>query len=201
MATQAACRSGRAAYTRREMRRVAATLVSGVLVCVFAAAVSARSGAIVPLPLHGTISLSGSKILCGSGHLNGLTYIDCGVADASGQPKRGGYVALMAANGRVSIAAVSTNKIVFSRTPAAAIRATVGTPVHTGDLIELPATSILCNVSLISGKPTIVCEYVDRKGVVRPNSYSFGIGDTLVTSLGWDSTRHVHLLKSWPENG
>lgn len=44
-------------------------------------------------------------------------------------------------------------------------------------------------------------ETLGKEGLVRPNSYSFGIGDTLVTSLSWDSTRHVHLLNSWPENG
>ena len=77
----------------------------------------------------------------------------------------------------------------------------LGTPVHPGDTIVLPGTSISCNASKVGGKPTIICYYLDKKGVVRAGSISFGISDTVVTSLGWDRTRHVHLLNSWPENG
>jgi hypothetical protein len=156
---------------------------------------------VVPLPLHGTISLTGSKILCGSGHLKGLTYVDCGVGDGSGQPKRGSYVALMAADGRVNIVSATTLKTLFSRKPASVARRAVGTPVRPGDTIDVPGTRISCSASAVRGTPTIFCDYVDKHGLARPSSYAFGISDTVVTVLGWDGAGHAHLLRSWRENG
>lgn len=183
------------------MRHTGAILMGAIFVGAFAAAAAGSASRVVRLPLHGTVILSGSNIRCGSGSLNGVTYIDCGVSDVSGQPKQGGYVALMAADGRVNVIRVTTKKTVFSRMPAAVVRTSAGTLVHPGDVIQLPGTSISCNVSSVGGKPTIICYYLDTRGVVRPHSYSFGISDTVVTALGWDAVRHAHLIHGWPENG
>jgi hypothetical protein len=68
-------------------------------------------------------------------------------------------------------------------------------------VIEIPKTSITSNASKVGGKPTILYYYVDKRGVVRPGSYSFGISDTVATALGWDAAGHARLIQSWPENG
>jgi hypothetical protein len=101
----------------------------------------------------------------------------------------------------VNVISATTLKTEFSRAPAAAVREQAGIPVGPGDTIEVPGTSILCSAGSVSGEPTIFCDYVDKKGAVRPHSYSFGISDTVVTALGWDRARHAHLIRSWPENG
>ena len=183
------------------MRRVAALLVGVALVGCFAAAASGRSSRVVKLPLHGSVILAGSDIRCGSGRLAGKTYIDCGVSDARGQPKRGGYVALLDAAGRVTVYDVTAKKPVLTRSPAAVGQAPVGTRIRSNDVVQLPGTSISCNASTVSGKPTIFCYYVDKRGVVRPNSYSFGISDTVLTVLSWNRARKAKLVDSWPENG
>ena len=184
------------------MRRVAALLVGGALVGGFAATASGGSSSrVVKLPLHGSVILTGSDIRCGSGRLAGKTYIDCGVSDARGQPKRGGYVALMDAAGRVTVYDATSKKAVLTRSPAAVRRTPVGTRIRSGDVVQLPGTSISCNASTVSGKPAIFCYYVDKRGVVRPNSYSFGISDTVLTVLSWNGARKAKLVKSWAENG
>ena len=66
-------------------------------------------------------------------------------------------------------------------------------------MIVANGTSILCYVIKVSGKPTLICEYVNGKGVVRPNSYSFGISDAVLTSLKWDAAKQVHVLQTWSE--
>ena len=182
-------------------RSTGVLLASAILAGLVVAVASGRSARVVQLQLHGTIVLSGSKIQCGSGQLKGLTYVDCGVADANGQPKRGGYVSLMAADGRVNIVATSTLKTVFSRVPAVSIRRSAAIVVKAGDSIALPKTSISCYASKVGAVPTIFCNYVDAKGNARPRSYAFGISGSIVTTQGWDAKGHVHLIRSWPENG
>ena len=157
----------------RWVRRATGGLLAGaILAGLVAGGASGRSARIVQLQLHGTIALSGSKIQCGSGQQKGLTYVDCGVADASGQPKRGGYVSLMASDGRVNVVATSTLKTVFSRVPAVSIRRSAAIVVKAGDTIALPKTSISCYASKVGGVPTIFCNYVDTKGNARPGSYA-----------------------------
>lgn len=56
-------------------------------------------------------------------------------------------------------------------------------------MVVLSRTSILCDVITTGGKPTLLCEYVDGKGVVHPNSYAFAISDELVSSLRWDASK------------
>src|SRR5829696_9038529 len=135
---------------RRALTLFAVTvLAAGAL----AASGSSRSSRVISLPVHGTVTLVGSHVRCGSGQLNGLTYIDCGISDARGEPKRGGYVALMTADGRVTILVVSTKKAVFSRAPSSAYReAATGVTIRAGDTVVLPRTSISCNASLVGGK-------------------------------------------------
>jgi hypothetical protein len=41
---------------------------------------------------------------------------------------------------------------------------------------------------------------VNKQGV-RPGSFSFGISDTTVSTLGWNAARKAKLLHSWNENG
>jgi len=180
--------------------RQAAAFISGVAVAA-AAAGSALAGNVVTLAPSGYVYLAGTSIRCGSETSNGATFISCGIVLASGESKRGSYVAGMESNGRtIVIHAIKPGNTptVFDRTPAAAVAKVVVKP---GDVISLPGTPIACSADKVSGKPTIFCDLLNAKGHVRPNSYAFGIGDTVVTSLAWDAKGHVHLLKSWPENG
>jgi hypothetical protein len=189
-----------AAYGDR-VRRAAAILVVVGLVGVLTAAASGSASRVVKLPLHGTVILAGSDIRCGSGRLAGKTYVDCGVSDDRGQPKRGGFVALLDASGRVTVYDVTAKKAVLARVPASVGQAPVGTRIRADDVVHLPGTSISCNASTVSGKPAIFCYYVDKDGVVRPNSYSFGISDTVLTVLSWNRARKAKLVNSWAENG
>jgi hypothetical protein len=170
------------------------------------ASATAGSKKQITLPLHGTIMLANSNVRCGSGQASGLTYIDCGISTAAGQPKPGGYLALMLGSGKVNIIAVNTKKTVFNRAPAgreqrSSAAATYPT-VHPGDVITLPgAPAISCRISSVGGKTTILCYDVDKNGVVRPGSYSFGMSNVVTTALGWDKARKVHLINHWAENG
>ena len=59
-----------------------------------------------------------------------------------------------------------------------------------------------CRVVASGGQATIVCYYVDRKtGVLRPDSFSFGLSNTVTTVLAWNAARKEHLAGNWPENG
>ena len=155
----------------------------------------AGSNGIINLSVGQVVTLSGSSIGCGSREANGKPYIYCTSSRSSA-----GYVALMAANGRVEVLSVKTHKAVFDRTPAVVMRSSIGTAAHLGDVVVLGGTRILCDVIKTGGKPTMICEYVDGKGVVRPNSFSFGISDTLVSSLAWDAQKQVHVLRTWRES-
>ena len=185
--------------------RAAIRAIVAALSMVAPAGTAVAASHVVSLPLHGTLSLAGSHVLCGSGRAKGLTYIDCGIGGASGQPKRGGYVALLAANGKVSVIAVSTNKVVFDRVAAPlALRApsTSVITVHPGDEVRLPGVAaISCKISSLEGATTILCFYVDRQGGVRPRSFSFGMSDRIVTTLGWDASRTARPLHDWIQNG
>ena len=145
----------------------------------------------------------GSKIQCGvaadSGYgldLRGKMYVVCG---PSTQVKGGGYVALMASDGHVYILSIKTHKTVSSRVPAAAVRKAGLYTARLGDRVAIKGTSLLCDVIKVSGVATLLCDYVDSKGVTRANSFAFGLSDVEVTSLEWDPSHHVHILKSWPE--
>jgi len=187
------------AYDRDDVRQAAA-FISGLAIALVAAG-SAFAAHVVTLAPGGYVYLAGTSIRCGSEASKGVTFVSCGVVLASGDSKRGSYVAGMESNGRtVVIHAIKPGDTptVFDRTPAAAV---VKVVVKPGDVISLPGTPIACSADSVNGKPTIFCDLLDAKGRVRANSYAFGIGDTVVTSLAWDAKGHVHLLKSWPENG
>jgi hypothetical protein len=179
-------------------------LATALLLCGFACAASAATHRVISLPLHGTIGLAGSHVLCGSGAYKGLAYIDCGIGGPDGSPKRGGYVALMTARGKVSVLDVSKNAIVFDQVAAPlsrSIEAVTPITVHAGDEVRLAGVSTIdCKVSLVTITTTIVCFYVDKQGV-RPGSFSFGVNDTTVTTLGWNAARRSRLLHGWNENG
>jgi hypothetical protein len=165
-------------------------------------AAEARSSKVVELPMGGTLLLANSHVTCGSGHLNGKTFIDCGIVGVKGQPKAGSYVVLMAADGKVGVSNATTNKIVFNRAPAARERATADIIARPGDFVELPTLQkISCDVKSLSGVPTIFCYYVDKRGVVKPGSYSFGLSDIVTTTLAWYSTTKSKLVGHWAENG
>jgi hypothetical protein len=178
-------------------------LLSLIALAACSTGASASSTKLITLPLHGTLFLANSHIACGSGTSHGQVFIDCGIEAKNGQPKPGSYVALMADSGKVSLINASTNKIVFNRAPAMRERrAFSGPTVHPGDVISLPtARSISCQISSVGGKTTIICYYVDKKGVVKPGSYSFGMSDVVATALGWDAARKAHLINHWVENG
>jgi hypothetical protein len=193
--------SGDNALGGRVCVRCAALAALLLLVAVPGSAL-ARSDAIITLSVGDALSLSGSKIQCGVSanrgyglKLTGLTYIVCG---PSTQVKGGGYVALMDSKGRVVVLSIRTEKAVSSRTPASA-GSQAGNTARIGDVVAINGTSILCSMIKVSGVPTLLCEYVDGKGVVHPNSYSFGISDTVVSSLNWDATKRVHVLQTWSE--
>jgi hypothetical protein len=166
---------------------------------------SAVAGAtsIITVSAGDGLAISGSKIQCGvsanSGYglpLAGKTYVACG---PSTQVRGGGYVALIVSDGRVVILSVRTQKAVFSYAPRAVAYPSAFRAARIGDVIVLDGTSIVCDVIKASGVPTLICELVDSKGIVHPNSYSFAISDALVSSLRWDPARQVHVLQSWPE--
>jgi hypothetical protein len=155
----------------------------------------ARSNAIITLSVGDALNLSGSRIQCGVSanrgyglRLAGLTYIVCG---PSSEVKGGGYVALMDSKGRVVVLSIRTEKTVSSRTPASAVSRSGGNTARIGDVVAINGTPILCLMIKVGGVPTLLCEYVDGKGVVRPNSYSFGISDTVASSLHWDATKEA----------
>jgi hypothetical protein len=185
------------------MRGGVAMLAGAILFVALSGSAAARSMTIITLSVGDGLMISGSKIQCGvsanSGYglrLSGKTYIVCG---PSTQVKGGGYVALIESDGRVVILSVKTHKTVSSRAPQAVGRRSSLRTARLGDVIVLSGTSILCTVIKVGGKPTLICEYVDSKGVVHPNSYSFGISDAVVSSLRWDTAKQVHVLQTWPE--
>jgi hypothetical protein len=170
-------------------------LAGAILAGVFCEGAAARSSTIIDLKVNQVVTLSGSSIGCGARKANGKPYVYC----TSSRPSAA-YVALMAANGRTEVLSVKTQKAVFDRTPAGAGRRGVATAARVGDVIVLEGTSVLCDVIKTGGKPTMICEYVNAKGAVRPNSYSFGISDAVVSSLRWDRRRQVHVLHTWRES-
>jgi hypothetical protein len=182
----------------------ASGVAAAMLLCALASTAGAASQRLLSLPLHGTLSLTGSHVLCGSGQYKGLTYVDCGIGGANGTPKKGGYVVLMAANGKVSVLDVSGNTIVFNKVAAPLARSSGESTVVTarpGDEVRLTGVpSIDCKVSLVTTTTTIVCFYVNKQGV-RPGSFSFGISDTTISTLGWNAARKAKLLHTWSENG
>ena len=188
----------------RRVRARCAVLAVLLLVVAVPGSALAHANAIITLSVGDSLSLSGSKIQCGVSanrgyglRLTGLTYIVCG---PSTQVKGGGYVALMDSKGRVVVLSIRTEKTVSSRTPAAVVSQRAGNMARIGDVVAINGTTILCLMIKVSGLPTLLCESVDGKGAVRPNSYSFGISDSVVSSLRWDATKHVHVLQTWPEN-
>jgi hypothetical protein len=177
------------------IRAVCAVFAVSAVAAGFASGAGARSSAIINLGADQVVTISGTSIGCGTRSSGGKPYIYC----TSSRPSAA-YVAIMTSNGRVEIISVKTHKAAFDRTMASVDRH-IGTPVaRLQDIVTVAGTSILCDVIKVSGKPTIVCEYVNSKGVVRPNSYSFGIGDTVVSSLQWDAAGKVHLLHTWAES-
>jgi hypothetical protein len=184
------------------MGRVFVLAAFAVAAACWCTAADAGSSKVVELPMGGTLLLAGSHVTCGSGHLNGETFIDCGIIGVHGQPKVGSYVVLMAGDGKVGVSTASTHKIVFNRAPAARARPADDITARPGDVIVLPTLQkISCDVRSLTGVTTIFCYYVDRKGIVKPGSYSFGLSDVVTTTLAWYSPSKSKLVGHWPENG
>jgi hypothetical protein len=168
----------------------AATLALG-----FASSAGAHQSAIIDLGLNQVVQVANSSIGCGTRSSSGTPYIYCTSSRSSAA-----YVAILAANGRVEVVSVKTHKAAFNRAPAG-VETRNGTPTaQLKDLVVVTGTSILCDVLTVSGKPTMLCEYVNKKGDARPNSYSFGISDTIVSSLEWDAAGKLHVLHTWAES-
>ncbi|HEX4344446.1 MAG TPA: hypothetical protein VHZ31_02690 [Solirubrobacteraceae bacterium] len=192
---------------RRGVRLPAALGLVALLLLGSATAANARPQKIIGMPLRSTLLLASSNVACGSGVTAGHGFVDCGIAGSDGQPKKGSYFVIMTDVGRVNMIAASTRTIVSSHTPAArerpAGRALITQTAHAGDQIVLPSMpQISCRVQTAGGHTTIFCYYVNKKtGVVRANSFSFGMSDTVTTVLGWNAAGKNHLLGDWPENG
>jgi hypothetical protein len=167
----------------------------------------ARPQKIIGMPLRSTLLLASSNVACGSGVVAGHGFVDCGIAGANGQPKKGSYFVIMTDVGRVNMIAASTRAIVSSHTSAAreqpAQRTLITQTAHAGDQIVLPSMPQLsCRVQAVGGHTTIFCYYVDKKtGVVRPGSFSFGMSDTVTTVSTWNAARKAHSAGYWAENG
>jgi hypothetical protein len=159
-----------------------------------APAAAARLTGIIDLSVNETVGLSGSSVGCGSREANGAPYIYC----TSSKPSAG-YVALMAGTGRTEILSVQTHEAVFDRLRQAVGVSFVGA-ARVGDVIVVSGTSVLCQVITTDARPTVLCEYVNRRGAPRPNSYAFAISDAMVSSLEWDAKGRVHVLGSWRES-
>jgi hypothetical protein len=181
----------------------AALLLAAALSACVSSTAAGGAQAIISLSVGDGLSIAGSKIQCGVSanvgyglKLAGQTYIVCG---PSTHVKGGGYIALIESDGRVVILSVKTQKSVSSRAPAAVGAQKGMSTARIGDVVVLKGTSIMCDAIRVGGKPTLICDYVNAKGVVRANSYSFGISDAIVSSLKWDAAKHVHVLRSWSE--
>jgi hypothetical protein len=182
--------------------RRAAAVISGAILAGAVLASSAGAANVIAMRPGDYVYLAGTSVRCGFVKANGLTFLSCGVVDKSGDAIRGSYVAAIMSNGRVAIVHAikpGNTPTVFDRTPAAVVARMAAKP---GDHIEPTGTLITCSVALVTSEPTIFCDLLDGKGTgYRPGSYAFGMGDTVLTSLGWDAKGKVHLLKTWPENG
>jgi hypothetical protein len=177
------------------VRGICAAAAATALTLGFVAGAGARQSAIIDLALNQVVQVAHSSIGCGTRSSSGTPYIYCTSSRSSAA-----YVAILAANGRVEIVSVKTHKAAFNRAPAA-VATTNGTPTaQLKDLVVVSGTSILCDVLTVSSKPTMVCEYVNKKGDARPNSYSFGISDSIVSSLQWDAAGKLHVLHTWAES-
>jgi hypothetical protein len=181
--------------------RPAAAAIVGAALAVAVCATSAAAGKAYTFGVGDTFGIGGSKIECGIAagvgyglDLRGKTYVVCGPSTSVGN-----YVALMASDGHVYILSIKTHKTVSSRVPASAARRSSQYGVEVGDRITVKNTPLVCDVLKISGLPTLLCDDYGPKGSIRPSSYAFGISDGEVTSLEWDATRHVHILKAWSE--
>jgi hypothetical protein len=183
------------------MRKAGALLLGALLAGGLAAEAGGRSAATITLRAGQTLRLAGTNVLCGSGNAAGLTFVDCGIVNSAGLEITGSYVALLGQNGRVSVVGKQGKQVLFNRIGGPMMRE-AGIVAHPGDTILLAGvSSIFCSAAKVSGQPTIFCDRVDSKGNFEPGSYAFGIGDTVVTALGWDAKRKAHLIHSWPENG
>jgi hypothetical protein len=185
------------------MRRAGALIVVTAIAGVLAAAAGATSsaGKYYTLRVHETLRLAGSNVLCGAGSTAGLTYIDCGIVNSAGKELSGSYVSLLAKNGRTTVIADGGKKILFDKT-AGLMEREAGNVLHAGDSFGIAGiATVFCSAANVQGKPTVFCDRVDKKGNFVHNSYAFGISDTVVTALMWDSKGHSKLLQSWPENG
>ncbi len=181
------------------MGKAGALLLGALLAGGLAAQADGRSAATITLRANQTLRLAGTNVLCGAGSAAGLTFIDCGIVNSAGLEITGSYVALLGQNGRVSIVGKKGKQILFDRIAGPMMRE-AGLVAHPGDTILLAGVStISCSAANVSGRPTIFCDRVDSKSNFEPGSYAFGIGDTVVTALGWDAKRKVHLIHSWPE--
>jgi hypothetical protein len=170
-------------------------------------AAGARAHKVIGMPPNSTLLVAGSSSACGSGVKGGIGFVDCGISASNGRPKKGSYFLLLTGGGKINVVAASTTSIVFTRVAAArerpARRSLIVNTAHAGDQIILPTlTQITCRVAKVGGRPTIFCYYVDRRtGRIRPNSFSFGMSDTLTTVLGWNAAGTSRLVGHWAENG
>jgi hypothetical protein len=184
------------------MRKAGTFSALAILAAVLALPASGRPETkTVTLQVNQTLELAGSHVICIYQKRDGGSGIECAIADSSGQPKHGSYIAVMPVTGGVSVVVPYSNKVVFVRKGAPMMRASSIT-VGSGTAIELAGTSKLgCSTATVRGEPTIFCDLLDAHGNFLPNSYAFGLGSTTLTALHWNAADKISTVGSWPENG
>ena len=124
-------------------------------------------------------------------------------AARTAMPKKGGYVVLMAANGKVSVLDVSGNGSCSTRSRRRS-RARATRLRCSPRALETRSVWPACPPST-ARSPRY--DHDDDRLLLRersgrrPGSFSFGVNDTTVSTLGWNAARKAKLLHGWNENG
>jgi hypothetical protein len=148
------------------------------------------------LPRQGEIvRLAGSPVECSWDTLrSGVEYIACSIAKTPGRATPGSYRATLTSTGRISVIAVSSGKVVFSRSTASAATS-VTTTAHVGDRLLVTGTPLSCTIVNADGAAAI-CYRFDNKGP-RPNAYGFALGRRTALVLHYTAGRLATSAGAW----
>jgi hypothetical protein len=140
------------------------------------------------------VRLAGSPVECTWNTLpSGMEHIACGIAKTPGRPIAGSYSATLTSTGRVSVIAVPSGKIVFTRTAASAAPAT--TTAYVGDHLRVIGTPLSCRIVNADGAAAL-CSRVDNKGP-RPSTYGFAVGRRTTLVMHYTPGRLATSAGAW----